>query len=265
MRLVDAYRWVGRWTELTGCVEEAIDVAESLGDTERVAQAAISTTVGALWQSAEPGDVHVRVVAALRHALDALPAADSPLRCRVLLSLANETYWASGYAERRALVDEALTMADRLDDPEVQLDSHQIAFAALWCPRTAKERLAHTGEAMRLARALGREQAFVVSAALRAVVEAELGLVEAMRESAALVRREATRLRMPYGLIVIESMELPWLAMTGRFEECEARVAEIARLDAQMSLQQADDAVGSALIVLDTWRGRTAARPAALR
>ena len=258
MQLVDAYRWLGRWTELVAAVEQAIDVGEALGDVELVSQAAMSPTIGALWQSGAHGQVHHKVVEALRRSLDRLPAEDSPLRCRTMLGLANELYYGSTFEERRALVDEALAMARRIDDDGLRLDACQIAFSALWCPRTSPERLDLVVEAIELAGQLGHERALVVSLTLRAVVEGELGLVEQMWASAAVARAMAEKLRLPYGLIVLDSLELPWLAMAGRFAECEERMARIQKLDAQMSLQQSADATAGALIALRLWQGRSA-------
>ncbi len=258
MQLVDAWRWLGRWNDLVRTVEQAIDVAELIGDVELVSQAAMSPTIGALWQSGGHGEVHEQVVAALRRCLDRLPAEDSPLRCRTMLGLANELYYGATYEERRALVDEALAMARRIDDDALLLDACQIAFSALWCPRTTRERLDLVVEAIELAERLGHERALVVSLTLRAVVEGELGLVEQMWRSAAVAREQAERLRLPYGLIVLDSLELPWLAMAGRFEECEERMARIQTLDAQMSLQQSADATAGALIALRLWQGRSA-------
>ena len=258
MQLVDAYRWLGRWTELVAAVERAIDVAEALGDVELVSRAAMSPTIGALWQSGAHGQVHDKVVAALRRSLGRLPAEDSPLRCRTMLGLANELYYGSTFEERRALVDEALAMARRIDDDALLLDACQIAFSALWCPRTTPERLDLVVEAIDLAERLGHERALVVSLTLRAVVEGELGLVEQMWTSAAVARAMVEKLRLPYGLIVLDSLELPWLAMAGRFDECEERMARIQKLDQQMSLQQSADATAGALIALRLWQGRSA-------
>ena len=84
------------WPELVSCVEQAVAVARDLGDVALMARAAISTNQGALWQSAPYGEVHEEVVAALRDSLAGLPPGDDQLRCRVLLSLANELYYALG-------------------------------------------------------------------------------------------------------------------------------------------------------------------------
>ena len=144
MELVDAYRWTADWPELVRTVEQAVTIAEQIGDIELVAQAAVSTTVGALWQSARHGGAHPEIIAALRRCLERLPSADHPTRCRVMLSLANELYYGATFGERQALVDEALAMAERLGDERLLLDANQIAFAALWTSDTAR-----TGSAMR--------------------------------------------------------------------------------------------------------------------
>jgi hypothetical protein len=258
MHLIDAYRWSAMWPELTQTVLEAVAVAESLDDIELTARAAIATTQGTLWQSAAPGEVHREVVAALRHCLEQLPQDDDPLRCRVLLGLANELYYGAPYAERRALVDEALAMARRLDDPALLLDACQISFSSLWRPDTAEERLALAEESLLLAEQIGNERAYVVSACLRAVVYGELGRPAEMFHAAEVARREAERLHIPYGLMVIENLLLAWLAMAGRFDECEATVERIRVLDAQMSLDQSEAATAGALVVVALWSGRAA-------
>jgi hypothetical protein len=254
--LADARRWAGDWAGLVEAVEEAIAVAQQIGDLELVGRAATMTAIGALWQSGPHGTVNRVVVSALRQVLRALPEEDSPLRCRVMLSLALETYYGTGHDERVALVEEGLAMADRLGDPALRLDGYQLAFVALWCPRTAPQRLRYVTEAMLLAHQLGDDRAYVVATTLRAVVSGELGLPAEMWEHAAVARDAAERQRLPYGIIVLDSLELPWLAMAGRFEECEERLANIRVLDQRMSLHQTDDATLGALMALRVWQGR---------
>ncbi|WP_344192967.1 BTAD domain-containing putative transcriptional regulator [Pedococcus aerophilus] len=256
--LADARRWAGDWSGLVAAVEEAIGVADQIGDIELLARAATMTAVGALWQSGPHGSVNEVVVTALRRALAALPAEDGALRCRVMLSLALETYYGTGFEERSALVDEGLAMAERIGDPALSLDGYQLAFVALWCPRTAVQRRLWVSEAMRLAHQLGDDRAYVVTTTLRAVVSGELGLPAEMWEHAAVARDAAERQRLPYGIIVLDSTELPWLAMAGRFEECEQKMANIQLLDQRMSLHQTDDATLGALMALRVWQGRSA-------
>ncbi len=256
--LIDAYRWSAMWPELTASVEEAVVVAQALGDAELVARAAIATTQGALWQSAGHGQVHTRIVEALRACLSDLPAEDGALRCRVLLSLGNELYYGAPFEERQALVDSALDMARRLGDKELLLDACQIAFVSLWRAANAPERLALADEAVGLAKECGSERSFVVSATLRAVALGELGRPSEMWPAVEVARAEAIRLRIPYGLLVLDSLVLPWHAMAGRFEECDALVERIQRLDSQITLEQSEDATAGAMIALSMWKGTSA-------
>jgi DNA-binding SARP family transcriptional activator len=258
MELADAQRWSGDWEGLVGTAEAAIAVADELGDVELLGRAATTTSVGALWQSGPHGTVNATVVEALRRALASLPATDGGLRCRVMLGLALEIYYGSTFEERRALVDEGMAMARRLGDDELLLDACQLAYISLWRPSTASERRDLATEGMELAHRLGNERAYVVTTTLRAVVASELGLVDEMWEHAAVAYDEAHRMRLPYGLIVLANLILPWHAMAGRFDECERLMAEIVRLDQQMTLAQSEDATTGALMSLRLWQGRSA-------
>ena len=254
--LIDACRWSSEWRRMTAAAEKAIEVAEDVGDLELVAQAAMSTSIGALWQSAPAGQVHDGVVSALRRCLAGLPTEDGATRCRTMLALAHELYYGSTFEERSALVEEAFAMARRLADPRLLLDAYQVGSSALHAPETAPVRLDWATESAALARELGEHQAHVVSATLRAVVLGELGEVDQMREAAALARTEADRLRIPYAVVVLDSLELPWLAMAGEFDAAERPLDRIASLTETISVEQSGDATGSALLSMRFWQRR---------
>ncbi|HYF72754.1 MAG TPA: AAA family ATPase, partial [Nocardioides sp.] len=255
--LVEAYRWSARLPDLVRAVEEAIVVGKQLRDPEAVARAAISTTEGVLWRSGEPGSVNEDVVAALRGSLERLPAADSDLRCRSMLALANELYVTVSFEERRALCDEGLAMARRLGDPALLMQACQVAFVALWCSRTVVERVGLVEEAMDLARATGNERGFVVSACLRAAALSELGRVEDMWAAAAVARAAAEEQRIAFGEIVIDGLELPWHAMAGRFDEAERIIEHLHLLGDRLEHTHADEAIAAGQLALRLWQGRS--------
>jgi hypothetical protein len=173
-----------------------------------------------------------------------------------MLSLANELYYATTFSERRALIDEALAMARRIDDPSLLMDACQVAFVTLWSPNTAAERLSLAVESLELARQVGDEQATVVSLCLRSVVLGELGRPAEMWESIAEARVEAERLRIAYGLLVLDTLAIPWHAMAGDFEKCRELLEGLERIVSRASLKHSDDAIAGAIVTLDIWEGR---------
>lgn len=257
MALIEEYRWAAQLPGLVATVEQAIVVGKQLRDPEAVARAAISTTIGVLWRSGPPGTINDLVVDALRGSLDRLAPEDSPLRCRSMLALANEIDLAMAYEERRALCDEALAMARRLDDPLLVMDACQISFVALWLPRTAPERLALITEAMEIARQIGNERSFVVSACLRSAVLSELGRRQELFEAVDVARREAERLRIAFGETVLDGIVVPWLAMAGRFDECDQVIEHLRGVSSRLSHTNADESVLSSLLALRLWQGRS--------
>jgi DNA-binding SARP family transcriptional activator len=258
MDLADAYRWLGSWTFLLEAVERAIETADEVGDVRLLGRAGAAMTIGALWQSAAHGQTHDQVVGALRPALAGLPTADDAHRCRVMLGLANELYYTASFEERSALIEQALAMARRLGDDALVLDACEVGYVSLWRPDTAPLRLELVTEAMEIASRIGNERAFVVAATLTAVSHGELGHVKEMWDVAAVAREQAERLRLPYGLVVLDTLELPWHAMAGRLDEGEKSLASITRLSDQMMMPQTEDAVAGALITLRLWQGRSA-------
>jgi hypothetical protein len=230
-----------------------------MGDVVRTARAAIATTQGGLWQSAPAGEVHEGVVEALRRCVAALPEDDratAALRCRCLLGLALETYFVTPYDERRALVDEALAVAAALDDPALTMDAHQVAIMALRRGDPPEERLEHADLALVAARRAGDEQGGLVSATLRAVALSELGRTAEMWPAVEVARAESRRLEIPYGELVLDNMVVPWLAMAGRYDECETVLERMRGMVRRTGMDEAQEAVDTAQVGLDLWSGR---------
>ncbi|HQR27041.1 MAG TPA: hypothetical protein PLP61_08395, partial [Nocardioides sp.] len=256
MGLAEAHRWRGDWASLLNAVEQATAVADQIGDVRLLGRAASAMTIGALWRSAPAGQVNEDVVAALRRSLAELPAADDPLRSRVMLALANELHYGATFEERTALVEQALAMARRLDHPGAVMDAALVGFMALWRPDTAEQRLDLATEAMAIASTLGAERSFTVAATLTAVAHGELGQVQQMGETGALARDYAERLRIPYGVMVLDALEVPWLAMAGRFAEAEQRLESVALLAERMQVHEVGEALAAVAMALRLWQGR---------
>jgi hypothetical protein len=258
MRLAEACRLAADWFALQVACEEAVAAAEAAGDVERAARAAVGTSAGALWQPRDYGVVHEPAVAALRRALAALPAGDGELRCRVMLGLAGELYYASAPAEREALTEEALAMARRLGEPGLLRDALAGAFVFSWRPGNADARLAMADELREHAAAAGDLPAQATAATLQTVAFFELGRMAERDAMATVARRLAEQLRMAYLLLVLDTMEAPWLAMQGRTDEAEEVLGRAIDRFAFVTLPQSGDGTAGAVLTVRYFEGRLA-------
>ncbi|MCB0893964.1 MAG: AAA family ATPase [Nocardioides sp.] len=254
--LADVLRRAGRWIELRGVTHEAVEAAEELGDVELLVTAGVMTSTGALWNSAAHAEVDDFVVDALRRALDRLPPGDDPRRCRVMLALAGEIYYGSTPSEREALAAEAVEMARRIGDPELTLTACLNAAIAVWRGGTASWRLQLTTEAVALARELGDGINLTSSLTLQAVAAGELGEIALLDEAMTLARAEADRLRHVYAQLVLDSLEVSWASMRGRFDEVEKIIDHMQTIGEVVSITGFAEALAGALLMQLLWQGR---------
>ena len=254
--LADVLRRAGRWIELRGVAHEAVEVAEELDDLELLTRAGIMTSTGALWQAAAHAEVDPFVVDALRRALDRLPDSDDPRRCRTMLALAGEIYYGSTPQEREALADEAIAMARRIGDPELILHACLNGAIAVWRGGTAAWRLELTTEAVEVARRLGDHFHLTSALTLQAVAAGELGELAIMDDAVAEARAEADRLRHIYAQLVLDSLEVSWSAMRGRFDDVEKIIGHMQGIGEVVSITGYEESVAGALLMLMLWQGR---------
>jgi hypothetical protein len=146
-------------------------------------------------------------------------------------------------------------MAVRLGEPALLIDAYQVAFMALWSPATAEQRLVWAEESVRLAQEVCNERAVVVSATLRVVALSELGRPAEARAAADLARRESERLRIAYGPMILDSVAAGWMAMAGRFDDCDRLLAGMRRLAVDMRLHDAEEGHTWARLAVELWRG----------
>lgn len=243
---------------LNDALTAAVAEADRLGDITRVARAAVGTAEGALWQIRPYGQVDENIVAVLRRVLRDLPAEDSQLRCRALLVLASELYYAEAPAYREALTEQGLAMARRLADPSLLLWACHAACIALIQPATAPQRLRLAADAVEIAVARSDQASEALARTLRAMAAGELGQVDEMWSDIRRAREIAEPLRLRHLLVVLGWLEQPWLAMRGRFDEAEQILARTLELSAAISVPQRDQAVAAGVQCLRVWQGRAA-------
>jgi DNA-binding SARP family transcriptional activator len=251
----DACRWSGDWAGLDAALMQAVGSAERLGDLELTARAAIGTVGGSVWHTRSHGQVQVEVVRTLRGVLRRLPPGDTELRCRVMLALAVELYFADAPQERAALVEQGLAVARRLAVPGLLVWACTAAFLATWRPATAEQRWQLSGEAVAAAADAADPVQEVTARTMLAICAQETGRIEQMWQEIALARAPAERMRLVNHLVALGWLEVPWLAMRGRFAEADQLFAQTLHLMNGTSMPQLREAPAGAATAVRMARG----------
>ena len=135
----------------------AYEAAQHARDTDRpelIAAAIFAISGPRGWL--EAGLVNEELVALCEDALERLPPGDSKERAMVLARLGGELYFlAEEDDRRRALTDEGVAMARRLDDPAALAYVLSSVHWGLWEPGTARERLVVAEEMIERGREAG--------------------------------------------------------------------------------------------------------------
>jgi DNA-binding SARP family transcriptional activator len=264
MRRAEACR---RAADLVGhdvAQHEAVLAARALGDLDRLVAAAANGVTGVLWTARAYGTVDSVVVDALEEALDRLPAADSPLRCRALVALAGERYYAPGVEQREALAEEGVAMAERIGDPELLRWACGAAAQALWRP----ERLGRRVELAREALALSVDATDVAAEAFArgalAIALQEAGRIAEMEEHLQVASVLADRARLPYVQVVLGWLQVPWLALRGRIPEAHELFLRTVGLAERTSMPNREEGAAGAVFTLMLAAGQAAEAVAVL-
>jgi class 3 adenylate cyclase/tetratricopeptide (TPR) repeat protein len=178
---------------------------------------------GGVLPSATPPDPEA--VELLREIVDAFPG-DSPERARALVRQAEWLHREATHDERRALVDEALAIAERLGDPAVLgwvLNSSMLAMLspddAVLAPAVAERIIALSTEAK------DDELAFQGWKLLLQGLFAS-GRMDEIHDVAATVRRLGEHLREPEYLRIAIMWDATVANLEGRFDDARQRVNE---------------------------------------
>jgi hypothetical protein len=249
----EACRWSTRLVEMTEAIDVAIALGDELGQPELVVGAATVPADGSVWQVRAYGVVNHDVVAAMHRALDQLPTEDSEVRCRLLLLLAGELFYAQRPAETDALVEESLAMARRLGDRRLLLSVLTYGFSTLWRRATIVQRRAMATEAIALAREDDDVPAELLARFLLASTRCALGEMEGVEAEVAAIREAARERRLSFLEMATITQSQSFAAMRGDGAALADGTARLFELDELISLSQKTDALKGALLVPQLW------------
>jgi len=197
---------------------EAAREARELGDTNRLVAAALANNRGFF---SALGQLDAEKVDVLEAALDALPAADSPERARLLATLCSEIIYHSPLKRRLGVADEAKAIARRLRDRATFVDVVGRCSTALAAPSTLATELADFAEAFAAASDLDNPVTLLPAANPGCALAVRAGQFELAGERQAMLRAMAEKLRQPSFLWQASYSAALFALLHGDTEEAE--------------------------------------------
>lgn len=214
--------------------EEAAAIARRVGATEILAHAALGYLMGAGPARIGLGGLLMTArfeagatgIALLEQALDALPAADNPLRARVLARLATELYPTEFRERRLALSQEAIEMALRLGDPQALADALHGRHWATLAPDSWHDRLSNAQQMLVAATGAGDEEAAFLARHARLHCFLEQCDVRGVDTELEAMARLADRIRQPLHLWHTACLRGMRSLLDGRATDAEREVRD---------------------------------------
>jgi class 3 adenylate cyclase/tetratricopeptide (TPR) repeat protein len=221
LALGDAEWRAGDMTSARRTFSEAARAAESTGDAELLARAALGYGggLGGYGQTVRPD---AALIGLLESALEAIGTHPSALRVRVMGRLATELYYTAEADRRAALAEEAVAIARGLDDPGVLAAALVSREAATFGPdRHARDRLAACDEVIALTQRGAERYLALEARSLRIDALTVMGDIAAADEEHRLRSREAEALRMPQYLSDVFTYPAARALLAGDFAEAQ--------------------------------------------
>jgi tetratricopeptide (TPR) repeat protein len=224
LRLGAAQARAGRYGEAEMSCLEAAELARKLGSSELLARAAL----GYGEREIGGGEVNRQLVELFREALGKLPAADGPLRARLLSRLSLELILSDEAGLAESISREAVELARRLGDAASLSGALRARWMVVWGPDGLEERSAIAEELLRLGRAAGDRELELAGRCRRVTSSLQSGDIGTAQVDITACSRLAGELRMPAHQWMAATMQAMWALLQGSLEEAE-RLAERAR------------------------------------
>jgi predicted ATPase/DNA-binding CsgD family transcriptional regulator len=247
-----AYTFLGHTEKAIESLMESIKHALRLGDGVRLVDALLRLA----WTASYARQTQVEPL--LRRALAILPESDSTARAKALAALAFATRSAGDLATIEPLADQAVAMAQRLNDPRVLCACLQLSTMALrGAPHTLAKRIALGRDHIEAAERLGEDDAQADACswlALHLIEAGELAELEQLLHR----YRQLSVARFGLHQYYVESSELILCLLRGEWKTAEERIERLRELGTRMRTQDAEGVYAAQMFTLNRDLGRLA-------
>ena len=215
----------------------AADVDPADGD-DAIALAALRAPSPAAFLNLDPGLIHL-----LEGALAG--AHDAGVRARLMARLSRLLGDSSAGARRRALADEALSLARRGGDRRALAEVLDARLHALWDPAGAEDRLTAASEIVDLARATGDDALERRGLFWRFMALMELGRIGEAESTLANFAAHAADVGDAEATVMVTARHAMLATMRGRFDEAGHLIEEVESTGRRLGVADTDRLVGT--------------------
>lgn len=222
LALADARLRAGDDEQAKATFLAAAEIARRLGDADTLGQAALGYGGRYVWMAAR-GDPHL--IPLLEEALASLPGSDSALRAKLVARLACAVRDQPDRDRRLPLSEQAVAMADRLDDPRTLAYALGARCTAMIDPRSMEGFTDTAREAIRVGEAVGEIEWSFMGRFYLLIPLLETGDIPRAEAILLEMTREAEELREPAYRWGAAGVRAALALFEGRFDAAEELIS----------------------------------------
>lgn len=248
----DAQQHGGHVQESMDTFLKTAELALELGAPEAAARAAMGYSEPR-WRFNMVDGTSVSLVS---RALALLSSKDSALRACLIAYLARMSEKLKSTDELLAMLDEAMSMARRLDDPVTLIDCARFRFSLDRDPNRIGERLALADEMLEIApraKDKGLQQELYM---FRTYDQLAVGDLEACERDVDAVQQLANELGDPFYIYHAETMRVAGAILTGRFDEAERLAMDAMSTGQRLGVDNVEGVMGVQMFTIRREQGR---------
>lgn len=250
--LGEAHAQGGEYLQAREVFAQAAQMAKDAGNSHELARASLGFEA-ASWAPGLPGVAAARL---LREALVTLDGGELSLMVQLLSALSRALIFSGEEAQAMKVLEQALAMARRTNDPSTLATTLIATLSARWQHERTSQRMDNAEEALRLATQAGDRLLMSQAAAWRMFDHFELGDMESWRAGLAAYERDADELRQPFLQYVGACSRTMHALFEGRFAQVEALAQHTLQIGDRMPGLDAAGVYGVQMFTLRREQGR---------
>lgn len=242
----------GRVIEAVDAYKETILIARAIDDPHALACAALAYEEPR-WRLNLNAELSQQF---MREALAVLGEEQSGLRVRLLVGLARSLLAYGEEDELRTMVDEALRIARRIEDPLALCDALRIKAHIDRRPERTHERLAAIQEMIATAESIGDQERLADGFDLYVYDLLEQGQIDLVDQAIEAQSQIAHEIKQPFQIHVAAVFQTMRAIMRGEFDKAERLAREAAEISRQIGIAELDGIFGMHMFTIRREQGR---------